>query len=220
MWFEKGLDTPISDFADVQQFAVKVAQDGDILVEVGSFVGESLAFLLEEVRASGKKLRVYSVDLFDVEEMCRDGDHKMDQRMNDAGLTPDSWIAAMGPRCMLAEFYRNLAHAGRDKLLTAALVGRSAAMADLFDYHTVRFCYLDAGHSYEALTADLVAWYPKVRYDGILAGHDWYSGEQIRRAVVDFANAKGLKLAVTGSSWILHPPDWALLPQIRQTPVS
>ncbi len=206
MWFEKGLDQPVSDFADLQQVAVQIAQPGDILVEVGSFVGESMAYLLDLVRASGKPLKVYAVDLWDIEEMCRDGDHSLDMVMNATGLTSRAWLEKLGPRCMLAEFYANLRHKDRDKLLTAALVGRSAEMAALFPDRSVRFCFIDAGHSYENVLADMRAWWPKVRPDGLFAGHDWYSGEQVRRAVTDFAAEKGLQIKVTHSSWVLVGP--------------
>lgn len=219
MWFEQGLANPVSDYADVQTLAVRTAQPGDILVEVGCFVGESIAHLVDLTRAASKTdLRLYAVDLFDVAEMCRDGSHGMDQRMNDAGLTPNAWIAQHGPRCMLADFYRNLAHGGRDQQLTAALVMRSVAAAELFPDQSIRYCFLDAGHSYENLTADLYAWHRKVRADGIFAGHDWFSGEQIRRAVVDFARQHGLNVGITQSSWILFANDSPL--RALMTPVA
>lgn len=206
MWFEAGLDSPVSDFADLQQVAVQVAQPGDILVEVGSFVGESMAYLLDLVRASGKPLKVYAVDLWDIEEMCRDGGHSLDMVMNDTGLTSRAWLAKLGPRCMLSEFFTNLRHKDRDQLLTGALVGRSAEMASRFPDRSIRFGFLDAGHSYENLSADLRAWFPKMRPDGLFAGHDWFSGEQVRRAVTAFALEKGLTIKLTHSSWVLVGP--------------
>lgn len=218
MWFESGLDSPKSDYADVQQFAVHMAQPGDILVEVGSFVGESTAYLIDLVRASGKDLRLYSVDLFDIAEMCRDGNHSLDMVMNATGLTSRAWLEKLGPRCMLAEFYSNLRHGGRDAYLTGALVGRSAQMASLFAPESVRFCFIDAGHSYANVTADLHAWYPTVRPDGLFAGHDWFSGEEVRRAVTDFAAAKGLRIALTSSSWVLVRPGSALAAQCTLQP--
>lgn len=204
MWFEQGLDKPVSDFEDVQQHAVDIAVDGDILVEVGSFVGESMAALIDKVRASKKSLKLYAVDLFDIEEMCKDGNHSLDMVMNAAGLTSRAWLAALGPRCMLAEFYRNLSHAGRDKLLTAALVGRSAQMAALFPDKSVRFCFIDAGHSEENVYNDMAAWYPKMKPDGLFAGHDWFSGEDVRKAVVRFAREHNLTIGTTHSSWVLR----------------
>lgn len=204
MWFEKGLDNPVSDFADVQSFAVQTAQDGDIFVEVGSFVGESLAYLIDQVKASNKKIKIYSVDLFDIEEMCKDGNHSLDMVMNDTGITSRKWIERYGPRCMLAEFYKNLSHNQRDKYLTAALVGRSAEMASLFPNKSVKFCFIDAGHSYDNVLADMRAWWPKMREDGIFAGHDWFSGEEVRKAVIQFAHENNLRIGTTHSSWILQ----------------
>ena len=203
MWFEKGLDNPISDFDDVQTHAVNIAKDGDIFVEVGSFVGESLAVMADKIKASNKKINLYSVDLFDIEEMCKDGNHSLDMVMNATGLTSRKWIEQYGPRCMLAEFYKNLSYNGRDKYLTAALVGRSAKMADLFVDGSVKFCFIDAGHSYENVLADMRAWYPKMKPDGLFAGHDWFSGEEVRKAVIQFAQENKLGIGTTHSSWVL-----------------
>lgn len=214
MWFEKGLDSPQSDYADLQRFAAQVAEDGDVLVEVGCFVGESIAHFIDLITATGKRPHLYAVDLFDVEEMCRDGHHAANQRMNNDGLTPEQWIARGGPRCMLADFYRNLRHRQRDLYLTGALVGRSTDMATLFADQSVRYCFLDAGHSYENVRADLYAWHRKVRHDGIFAGHDWFSSEEIRRAVSEFAVEHGLTLFLTNSSWVLIPPNWPLADRV------
>ena len=59
----------------------------------------------------------------------------------------------------------------------------------------VDFVYIDAEHSYEAMTNDLALWFPKVRAGGVIAGHD-YSPEfdGVRRAVNEFASANQLKI--------------------------
>jgi len=38
---------------------------------------------------------------------------------------------------------------------------------------TIDFVYIDADHSYEAVKEDIKAWLPKLKPDGILAGHDY-----------------------------------------------
>lgn len=45
------------------------------------------------------------------------------------------------------------------------------------------FVFIDADHSYEAVCADIMAWYPLVRSGGILAGHDYITCPGVTRAV-------------------------------------
>ncbi len=44
------------------------------------------------------------------------------------------------------------------------------------------FVYIDADHSYEAVKADIEAWWPKVRMGGVLAGHDYTKPHQVNQA--------------------------------------
>jgi len=64
--------------------------------------------------------------------------------------------------------------------------------ASRLDDRSVDFVYIDADHSYEGCSRDILAWAPKVRSGGILAGHDYYnhtdeSGTHfgVRRAVAE-----------------------------------
>lgn len=77
--------------------------------------------------------------------------------------------------------------------------------------------WLDANHSYAAVTADCAAWWSKVRPGGVLGGDDWdfdYDGFGVRRAVEAFAKANGLRVeTVTGRrhgelwrSWLIRKP--------------
>eukprot|EP00741_Cyanophora_paradoxa_P010724 tig00020538_g10366.t1 len=77
------------------------------------------------------------------------------------------------------------------------------------------FIYLDARHDYEGIRDDIVAWYPKLRSGGILAGHDWLDGHfmgtqyGVRRAVGEFAAREGKRVGCMEchSDW----PSWFLL---------
>ncbi len=40
--------------------------------------------------------------------------------------------------------------------------------------HCADFVFIDAGHSYEAVKADIEAWWPKVRPGGWFGGHDYH----------------------------------------------
>lgn len=73
----------------------------------------------------------------------------------------------------------------------------------------VDFVYIDAEHTYEALSADMKAWYPNVRQGGLLCGHD-YSMTPVKKAVTEFAAAiKAPVLHVYGEtgaadSWFIY----------------
>lgn len=60
--------------------------------------------------------------------------------------------------------------------------------------------YIDAGHSYEEVRADLEAWFPKVRKGGVFSGHDYVhyvSGDfafGVIEAVDEFCEKHGYKI--------------------------
>lgn len=50
----------------------------------------------------------------------------------------------------------------------------SADAAQAVPDDSLDFIYVDANHSYEAVSRDLTLWYPKVRAGGLISGHDYY----------------------------------------------
>jgi len=49
----------------------------------------------------------------------------------------------------------------------------SIEASKLFENHSFDAVYIDCDHSYPAVRADILAWRPKVKLGGILAGHDY-----------------------------------------------
>jgi hypothetical protein len=76
------------------------------------------------------------------------------------------------------------------------------------------FVYIDAQHHFEAVRADLEAWWPKVRRGGLVAGHDYCDADNdcgrfgVRSAVNEFARRMGRKVHVTRE---LEYPSWILV---------
>lgn len=84
-----------------------------------------------------------------------------------------------------------------------------------FDDGYFDWIYIDAGHAYEEVRADLNCWYPKIKRGGFITGHDyiektWYG---VVRAVNEFLTQKaavfiGLTQEDHGSrSWIVKKTD-------------
>ena len=100
------------------------------------------------------------------------------------------------------------------------VVGSSPAEAEMFEDLSLDFVYIDADHLYLSAAKDLVAWWPKIKRNGIMSGHDYKDcckaersnlsqpGEcGVRRAVDEFALGLGLEVQVTWercrSFWIV-----------------
>lgn len=66
----------------------------------------------------------------------------------------------------------------------------SSPLASNYTLSELAFVYLDAEHSYEAVKADIAAWFPKIRVGGILCGHDCDKLEPgVSKAVNEFMAA-------------------------------
>lgn len=61
----------------------------------------------------------------------------------------------------------------------------SARAASKFDDRSLDFVYIDGDHSFDGCRSDILAWAPKVKIGGVLAGHDYYNQPpfEVRKAV-------------------------------------
>jgi len=100
----------------------------------------------------------------------------------------------------------------------------SVSAARLFQDSSLDFVYLDAGHSYLEVVADINAWSAKVRPGGLLMGHDYMDGDvsvvinsnevistfriEVQRAVDEWASQHRKEIYVTHEkmfrSWIVE----------------
>ncbi|MBU6400579.1 MAG: class I SAM-dependent methyltransferase [Verrucomicrobia bacterium] len=100
-------------------------------------------------------------------------------------------------------------HGGRSEIWRSTSQDAAAKVADA----SLDFVYIDAQHHETAVTEDLQLWYPKLRPDGLLAGHDYMDAEfgwgsfGVKTAVDRFVAAQHLLLGVTGEAWA---PSWFL----------
>ena len=97
----------------------------------------------------------------------------------------------------------------RDRYRIHRMLSQQAA--ESFDDRSLDFVYIDAEHTFEAVQNDLALWFPKARAGGIVAGHDFVDGSLpegqfgVRKAVLEFEQQKGLRVAVTAENeW----PSW------------
>lgn len=124
----------------------------------------------------------------------------------------------MLPQSELDKMYDRLAdyaeHDHRVRLhRKSSLQAADDFIPDFFDV-----LYIDADHTYDAVKADIDAWWPKVRPGGILCGHDYMRYKLgcgvtfgVVEAVNEFVQRNGLPLHVDGDregfpSWYIPKP--------------
>ena len=163
------------DFPDVYRHAVQWLPDGGTFVEVGCWQGQSLAFLLVEAANSGKRLRVFGCDHFI------------------GSVDACHGIKSVGAHCM-----HHLRRAGYPFSLIHA---DSTAGAGYFGDGSIDYLFIDAGHLYHEVKADLQAWIPKVRPGGIAAGHDFNHADVERAVREEFPGRDIEHLGATSWTW-------------------
>jgi Methyltransferase domain len=91
------------------------------------------------------------------------------------------WPGVLAAAKRVCERHRPRVHMMRMTSLDAA--------TDHFKDRDCDWVYLDAVHTFEAVTADLRAWVPRVRAGGIIAGHDYIKGHRADIQVVEAVHA-------------------------------
>ena len=135
------------DFQDIYQQAVEEAVDGAHFVEVGTFKGRSAAFMAALIRDSGKRIQFDCVD---------------------------TWKDVKGtPRGELFQVFRQDMERLQLTNYVNAVVAPSLAAVNAHLDRSLDLVFIDGDHSYGAVKADIEAWWPKVKFGGVLAGHDY-----------------------------------------------
>lgn len=128
--------------------------DEGLMVEIGSFRGRSLASVAENIKR--KRLRVLSVDIFD-------------KVISEDYVEPDVYAKREG---MLDDFLLTIEQFGIREHVDV-LAAKSIDAAKMLSDQQFDLVFIDADHSYEAVKADIEAWWPLVKEGGIMAGHDY-----------------------------------------------
>jgi len=123
---------------------------GSKFVEVGSWKGKSSAFMAVEIANSKKDIEFTCIDTWEgsVEH----------QGQKDLHQLYDVFIENMQP---IEDYYKPF------RLPSLEAVHQ-------FEDRSLDFVFIDASHEYEDVKQDICAWMPKVKYGGVIAGHDYY----------------------------------------------
>lgn len=153
------------DYEDIFIEQVENAQDGDIFVEIGAYKGKSTVFMAETIKRSGKKIKFHSYDAL-------------------YGI-----IETVGPNPLIRQDLKEEIESNLLKCEVQDYVemhfDTSINGAKDFDNDSIQFVYIDGCHSYESVSSDNRAWWPKVKWGGYIGGHD-YCHIEVTCAVREF----------------------------------
>lgn len=126
-------------------------------VEIGSWRGRSTAYMAVEIANSNKNIRFDAVDTWA-------GSQDEPEHQNDPAVVNDT---------LYNEFLANLKPV--EQYVNPVRM-TSLAAAAIYADNSLDFVFIDAQHDYDSVRADILAWWPKVKLGGIIAGHDYNTG--------------------------------------------
>ena len=149
---------------------VEEAKDGAVFVEVGVWRGQSAAYMGVEIANSGKRITLHAVDSF----------------TGTADGRSDSSVANHVGQLDAARFNSAKRVLAPVSDHVKVVRGMSADVATRFADGSLDFVFLDADHTEAGCRADILAWLPKGKPGGLLAGDDYCHpevGDGVRNAV-------------------------------------
>lgn len=179
------------DFDNIYREAVE-KYDNAFFCEVGSFQGRSACYLAEAIKESKKNLKLICVDLWPTHTELAT------KESLGAGQGDEGRIIRELPQSLLETFCNNM-DAAQVRDYIYPIRQDSSKAASIFPDEYFSMIFIDAGHSYEQVMADLNSWFPKLKKGGIFAGHD-YDSPGVANAVRDFF---GKDLTRNGNSFYM-----------------
>jgi hypothetical protein len=120
-------------------------------VEVGTWMGRSASFMAVEIINSNKKIKFDCVDTW----------NGSDEHKNFDVILKDTCYET---------FIKNIEPV---KHIINPIRMDSEIASKTYKDNSLDFVFIDASHDYENVKKDILNWYPKVKQNGVLAGHDY-----------------------------------------------
>jgi hypothetical protein len=157
--------------------------EGGVFVELGCYKGKSTSFIGVEIHKRKRDINFFAIDSF----------------QGATNSTDANEIKAYEGISEIEESYTyNVAPIG-NKIKT--IVSLTDEAAQYFDDKSVDVIFVDGGHSYEVVKADIEAWLPKMKPNGIMAGHDYMAWIGVNRALTEIF---GTPHKVENDCWFIY----------------
>jgi len=139
--------------------------EGGTFVELGCYKGKSTSFIGVEIHKRKRDINFFAIDSF----------------QGATNSTDANEIKAYEGISEIEESYTYNVSLIGNKIKT--IVSLTDEASQYFEDKSVDVIFIDAGHSYEAVKADIEAWLPKMKPNGIISGHDYMAWIGVNKAV-------------------------------------
>lgn len=130
--------------------------DNAHFVEIGTYLGKSVAYLAVEIINRNKNIKVDTIDHYDG---SRDGSIYKKHMYHDNLIN-----------------LKSISH------VVNLISGKSTEVAKTYPDNSLELVFIDGSHDYTSIAEDIHAWLPKVKIGGMISGDD-YGWEGVIRAV-------------------------------------
>lgn len=168
------------NYQDLYKEAIYKYGSGSHFVEVGSWKGRSSVFMAVEIINSG----------FDIQFDCVD---------TWSGSVEHQNLYSIVNNTLYKEFMLNIKPV---KKYINPIRTTSVEASSFYDDLSLDFVFIDASHEYEDVKADILAWLPKIKKGGTIAGHDYHIFDGVKKAVDEFFPSSKIILSEEQLIWI------------------
>jgi len=181
------------DFESIYTDMVNKFSDNSLFVEIGTWLGKSASYMAVEIANSEKNIRFDCIDTWRGDIWGIEGweYQKKEKIQNINDYLYDIFLKNIEP----VKDYINI------------VKGWSYDLVNNYDNESIDFLFIDSCHDYESLTKELEDWYPKVKINGIIAGHDYtHNFPGVIKSVNEFFGEKNITKIIgkDGSgSWLI-----------------
>jgi hypothetical protein len=176
------------DYQGLYSEMVNHFTDNSHFVEIGSWKGRSASYMAVEIYNSRKNIKFDCVDTWcgSVEHLDSNSCYFQQELINDKDWLYYQFLQNTRPVC--------------DTIIPIRMTSLDAV--SLYENRSLDFIFIDASHEYEDVKKDIIAWYPKLKLGGIIAGHDYTSYDGVKKAVDEILINKNLNIRLENSYWI------------------
>ena len=176
------------DYQSLYSEMVNHFTDNSHFVEIGSWKGRSASYMAVEIFNSRKNIKFDCVDTWcgSVEHLDPNSFYFHQELITDKDWLYYQFLQNTRPVC--------------DTITPIRMTSLDAV--SLYENRSLDFIFIDASHEYEDVKKDIIAWYPKLKLGGIIAGHDYTSYDGVKQAVDEILINKNLIVRLENSYWI------------------